>query len=86
MVPMTLEHTHKKSSQEVPVMPQAMRKGTDKDWEQRAGGMTFPEAVSKAGHIPKVIMNGWGFLSSPNGRVFHWFYHMNIYIYIYMIL
>lgn len=28
---------------------QAMRKGTDKDWEQRAGCMTFPEAVAKAG-------------------------------------
>ncbi|CAK9025187.1 unnamed protein product [Durusdinium trenchii] len=27
---------------------EAMRKGTDKDWEQRAGCMTFPEAVSKA--------------------------------------
>ena len=26
---------------------QAMRKGTDKDWEQRAGCMTFPDAVSK---------------------------------------
>ena len=24
-----------------------MRKGTDKDWEQRAGCMTFPDAVSK---------------------------------------
>jgi len=27
---------------------EAMRKGTDKDWEQRAGCMTFPQAVSKA--------------------------------------
>jgi hypothetical protein len=26
-----------------------MRKGTDKDWEQRAGCMTFPEAVAKDG-------------------------------------
>lgn len=26
---------------------EAMRKGTDKDWEQRAGCMTFPDAVSK---------------------------------------
>jgi len=26
---------------------EAMRKGTDKDWEQRAGCMTFPEAVAK---------------------------------------
>eukprot|EP00434_Breviolum_minutum_P008612 symbB.v1.2.007597.t2/scaffold460.1/size201776/4 len=25
----------------------AMRKGTDKDWEQRAGCMTFPDAVAK---------------------------------------
>lgn len=25
-----------------------MRKGTDKDWEQRAGCMTFPDAVAKA--------------------------------------
>jgi len=24
-----------------------MRKGTDKDWEQRAGCMTFPDAVAK---------------------------------------
>ena len=33
-----------------------MRKGTDKDWEQRAGCMTFPEAVSKAG---TGIFVGW---------------------------
>jgi len=26
---------------------EAMRKGTDKDWEQRSGCMTFPEAVAK---------------------------------------
>jgi len=26
----------------------AIRKGTDKDWEQRAGAMTFPDAVAKA--------------------------------------
>eukprot|EP00439_Symbiodinium_sp_Y106_P079445 s10_g18.t1 len=25
-----------------------MRKGTDKDWEQRSGCMTFPDAVAKA--------------------------------------
>ena len=28
-----------------------MRKGTDKDWEQRAGCMTFPEAVAKESQV-----------------------------------
>ena len=39
---------------------QAMRKGTDKDWEQRAGCMTFPDAVAKAG--------GRHFAGGPSGE------------------
>ena len=39
-----------------------MRKGTDKDWEQRAGCMTFPEAVSKAVGVTSQWC-GWGVVS-----------------------
>ena len=35
---------------------QAMRKGTDKDWEQRAGCMTFPEAVAKDGTWWEIVI------------------------------
>eukprot|EP00913_Durusdinium_trenchii_P001852 g1715.t2 len=45
-----IDHPHIKGVTVKGVEPlfEAMRKGTDKDWEQRAGCMTFPEAVSKA--------------------------------------
>ena len=41
---------------------EAMRKGTDKDWEQRAGCMTFPDAVSKVEPEGRV---GWVKFTSP---------------------
>ncbi|CAJ1361605.1 unnamed protein product [Effrenium voratum] len=46
----TIDHPHIKGITVKGAEPlyEAMRKGTDKDWEQRAGCMTFPEAVSKA--------------------------------------
>jgi len=45
-----IDHPHIKGATVPGAEPlyEAMRKGTDKDWEQRAGCMTFPEAVAKA--------------------------------------
>merc|ERR1719386_349732 len=38
---------------------EAIRKGTDKTWEQRAGCMTFPEAVAKALKAKGVDASKW---------------------------
>merc|ERR1719159_826954 len=44
-----LDHPHIKGATVpgVEYLNEAMRKGTDKDWEERAGAMTFPDAVAK---------------------------------------
>ncbi|CAE7359823.1 ICL [Symbiodinium sp. CCMP2592] len=45
-----IDHPHIKGAtvKGVETLYEAMRKGTDKDWEQRSGCMTFPDAVAKA--------------------------------------
>merc|ERR1712151_1087634 len=45
-----IDHPHIKGATVASVEPlrEAILKGTDKDWETRAGCMTFPEAVAKA--------------------------------------
>mmetsp|Transcript_12416 Transcript_12416/g.31860 ORF Transcript_12416/g.31860 Transcript_12416/m.31860 type:complete len:543 (-) Transcript_12416:272-1900(-) len=45
-----IDHPHIKGITVKGVEPlyEAIRKGTDKDWEERAGAMTFPDAVAKA--------------------------------------
>merc|ERR1712099_179342 len=45
-----IDHPHIKGATVASVEPlhEAIKKGTDKDWESRSGCMTFPEAVSKA--------------------------------------
>merc|ERR1712039_984819 len=45
-----IDHPHIKGAtvQNVEYLSEAIMKGTDKDWETRAGCMTFPEAVAKA--------------------------------------
>merc|ERR1719436_166807 len=44
-----VDHPHIKGATVPGVEPlyEAIRKGTDKDWEQRAGAMTYPDAVAK---------------------------------------
>merc|ERR1711933_345390 len=43
-----VDHPHIKGATVPGVEPlyEAIKKGTDKDWEQRAGAMTFPDAVA----------------------------------------
>jgi len=45
-----IDHPHIKGATVpgVEYLSEAMRKGTDKDWEERAGCMTYPQAVAKA--------------------------------------
>jgi len=45
-----IDHPHIKGCTVKGVEPlhEAIKKGTDKDWEQRAGAMTYPDAVAKA--------------------------------------
>merc|ERR1712070_1155482 len=45
-----IDHPHIKGATvaSVEALHEAIKKGTDKDWESRAGCMTFPEAVAKA--------------------------------------
>merc|ERR1719436_1009307 len=45
-----IDHPHIKGATNPNAEPlfEAIKKGTDKDWEQRAGCMTFPDAVAKA--------------------------------------
>jgi len=44
-----IDHPHIKGATVKGVEPlyEAIKKGTDKDWEQRAGAMTYPDAVAK---------------------------------------
>jgi len=45
-----IDHPHIKGATIKGVEPlyESIKKGTDKDWEERAGAMTFPDAVAKA--------------------------------------
>merc|ERR1711865_984234 len=45
-----IDHPHIKGAtvQNTEYLSEAIKKGTDKDWEARAGCMTFPDAVAKA--------------------------------------
>eukprot|EP00931_Biecheleriopsis_adriatica_P021813 TRINITY_DN1415_c0_g1_i8.p1 TRINITY_DN1415_c0_g1~~TRINITY_DN1415_c0_g1_i8.p1 ORF type:complete len:566 (-),score=151.64 TRINITY_DN1415_c0_g1_i8:60-1694(-) len=45
-----IDHPHIKGATVQGIEPlfESIKKGTDKDWEQRAGCMTFPDAVAKA--------------------------------------
>merc|ERR1719299_115245 len=45
-----IDHPHIKGATVEGVEPlhEAIRKGTDKDWEKRAGCMTYPDAVAQA--------------------------------------
>jgi len=45
-----IDHPHIKGATNLNVEPlyEAIKKGTDKDWEERAGCMTYPDAVAKA--------------------------------------
>merc|ERR1719226_254220 len=45
-----IDHPHIKGATVKGVEPlfEAIKKGTDKDWEERAGAMTYPDAVAKA--------------------------------------
>jgi len=45
-----IDHPHIKGAtvKGVEALYEAIKKGTDKDWEERAGAMTFPDAVAKA--------------------------------------
>merc|ERR1712032_1325006 len=45
----TIDHPHIKgvTIQNVEPLHEAIKKGTDKDWEERAGCMTYPDAVAK---------------------------------------
>merc|ERR1712226_1599811 len=45
-----IDHPHIKGATvaSVEALHEAIKKGTDKDWESRSGCMTFPEAVAKA--------------------------------------
>merc|ERR1712048_712569 len=44
-----IDHPHIKGATVAGVeyLNEAMRKGTDKDWEERAGCMTYPDAIAK---------------------------------------
>merc|ERR1711948_100250 len=44
-----IDHPHIKGATVPGVEPlyEAIKKGTDKDWEERAGCMTYPDAVAK---------------------------------------
>jgi len=45
-----IDHPHIKGATVAGVeyLSEAMRKGTDKDWEERSGCMTYPDAIAKA--------------------------------------
>merc|ERR1719277_1079776 len=45
-----IDHPHIKGATvaSVEALHEAIKKGTDKDWEERAGAMTYPDAVAKA--------------------------------------
>jgi len=56
-----IDHPHIKGATvpEAESLSDAMRKGTDKDWETRAGVMTFPDAVAKALKAKGVDPSKW---------------------------
>jgi isocitrate lyase len=56
-----IDHPHIKGAtvQGVEPLYEAIKKGTDKDWEARAGCMTFPDAVAKALKAKGVDSSKW---------------------------
>merc|ERR1719437_145333 len=56
-----IDHPHIKGATVPGVEPlfEAIRKGTDKDWEQRAGCMTYPDAVAKVLKAKGVDSTKW---------------------------
>merc|ERR1711971_575042 len=56
-----IDHPHIKGATVpgVEYLADAMRKGTDKDWEARAGVMTYPDAVAKALKAKGVDSSKW---------------------------
>lgn len=56
-----IDHPHIKGATVEGVEPlfEAIRKGTDKDWEQRAGCMTYPDAVANALKAKGVDPSQW---------------------------
>merc|ERR1719392_486420 len=56
-----IDHPHIKGATVQGVEPlfEAIRKGTDKDWEERAGCMTFPDAVAKVLKAKGVDPSKW---------------------------
>eukprot|EP00416_Gambierdiscus_australes_P024382 CAMPEP_0171056882 /NCGR_PEP_ID=MMETSP0766_2-20121228/1390_1 /TAXON_ID=439317 /ORGANISM="Gambierdiscus australes, Strain CAWD 149" /LENGTH=549 /DNA_ID=CAMNT_0011511883 /DNA_START=62 /DNA_END=1711 /DNA_ORIENTATION=+ len=56
-----IDHPHIKGATVQGVEPlfEAIRKGTDKDWEERAGCMTFPDAVAKVLKAKGVDSTKW---------------------------
>merc|ERR1711972_1210247 len=56
-----IDHPHIKGATvpDVESLADAMRKGTDKDWERRAGVMTYPDAVAKALKAKGVDPSNW---------------------------
>merc|ERR1712151_1403418 len=56
-----IDHPHIKGATvpDAESLADAMRKGTDKDWETRAGVMTYPDAVAKALKAKGADANKW---------------------------
>merc|ERR1719437_97954 len=56
-----IDHPHIKGATVPGVEPlfEAIKKGTDKDWEERAGCMTYPDAVAKALKAKGVDADKW---------------------------
>merc|ERR1712187_843984 len=59
-----IDHPHIKGATIPGVEPlfEAIKKGTDKDWEQRAGCMTYPDAVVaclKSKGVAEATINKW---------------------------
>merc|ERR1712190_367829 len=56
-----IDHPHIKGATMPGVEPlyEAIKKGTDKDWEERAGCMTYPDAVAKALKAKGVDASKW---------------------------
>jgi len=56
-----IDHPHIKGATVAGVEPlyEAIKKGTDKDWEERAGCMTYPDAVAKALKAKGVDASKW---------------------------
>merc|ERR1711972_617711 len=56
-----IDHPHIKGATNLNVEPlyEAIKKGTDKDWEERAGCMTYPDAVASALKAKGVDASKW---------------------------